>query len=94
MTGSRLIATALVESARLVASAIAKIAHRDALCCMAYGIVMERHGALWWRKHSWNADQWAPLGMPGEVYMEPEPEAKRRTRSRRKKSGISGKTRR
>jgi hypothetical protein len=35
------------------------------LCCSSDVLVIFHEGHLWFRRHEWNSDQWAPLELPG-----------------------------
>lgn len=79
MTGAKLVAAALVTSAKVLAAAIRELAHRgDHMCCSEHTIVVERNGEMFWRRHEWNADDWAPLGTPGATKRHATAERSRR----------------
>ncbi len=54
------LAHALLELARAIRSA-----GRERMCCSEHALVVERKGSFWFRRHTWNADQWAPIEPPG-----------------------------
>jgi hypothetical protein len=71
---------AIISAARILAAR----PRRDPMCCSEHTIVVERHGQLFWRRHEWLANQWAPLSDPATSNLGATPETKRR--------GFGGKT--
>jgi hypothetical protein len=54
------VARALIAIARAISRTSG-----ERMCCSEHTIVVEHRGRLWWRRHEWLADRWAPLGTPG-----------------------------
>jgi hypothetical protein len=53
-----------LAAARLLAEAIRSL-DGSRMAVSEHFLVVREHGQLWMRRHDWNADQWAPIALPG-----------------------------
>jgi hypothetical protein len=59
--------------------------HVRHMCCSEHGVFVEMtDGSMWWRRHEWLADRWAPVGRPGLGHGVTSGETKPRTPRRRR----------